>query len=363
MPHVRLLFNNLQTYGAQRVALTIAEHIPEGVQPEIVLWDDPVPPETWNGIPVISLPRGSGGFPGFARQVLSLRRLQARDPKPLIAFLTYSNLLASAANTVRPTYPLVVSEHNHTSTAMRRTDPRARIKFALMRRLYRRATAIVGVTDDVSDDLAQLLQIPRSRITTVHNPVDVARVQEAAAAASPHPWLAPDREHPVAVCPAALRRAKGQSRLLRALVAAPHWRAIFVGDGDDRRALVELAADLGIADRVAFAGFQEDPFPWMHYADVVVVPSRWEGFGLVAVEAAASGAKVVGSNAVGLGEVLRIIGATEVRQASPDDEEAFAAALATAMDTAANQPCPTYSLAGFDPAVVAHRYTNLLGVS
>ena len=64
---------------------------------------------------------------------------------------------------------------------------------------------------------------------------------------------------------------------------------MFVGDGDGREALLSLARELGVTDRVIFAGFHPDPTPFYKTADLFVLSSNYEGFGNVIVEALACG--------------------------------------------------------------------------
>jgi rhamnosyl/mannosyltransferase len=90
---------------------------------------------------------------------------------------------------------------------------------------------------------------------------------------------------------------KGVDVLLRALAGVEHARAVLVGDGPRRAALEELTADLGLAERVAFAGEVSDERMAELYAacDLFVLPSvtRAEAFGVVQLEAMAAGKAVV----------------------------------------------------------------------
>jgi phosphatidyl-myo-inositol dimannoside synthase len=74
-----------------------------------------------------------------------------------------------------------------------------------------------------------------------------------------------------------------------------------VGDGDDRPRLEALAADLGLTERVRFVGLvgSEELPDYFRLADVFVMPSTGEGFGIVFLEAIASGIAVIGGNSDG----------------------------------------------------------------
>jgi glycosyltransferase involved in cell wall biosynthesis len=99
---------------------------------------------------------------------------------------------------------------------------------------------------------------------------------------------------------------KGYATAMEALGALQDfdWEWTLVGEGEERESLGLLAQEKGIADRVHFVGFVENPRPFYESADFFLMPSRWEGFGLVAAEAMASGVPVLASDVPGLAEIV-----------------------------------------------------------
>lgn len=87
---------------------------------------------------------------------------------------------------------------------------------------------------------------------------------------------------------------KGFEYLVRAMASVP-GQLVLVGDGPLREPLQALAEELGIADRVTFAGSVPDLAPWYAAADVFVLPAveRSEAFGLVQLEAMSAGLPVI----------------------------------------------------------------------
>jgi N-acetyl-alpha-D-glucosaminyl L-malate synthase BshA len=81
-------------------------------------------------------------------------------------------------------------------------------------------------------------------------------------------------------------------------------RLVFVGDGPERPRAVQRAEALGVRDDVAFLGKHASVEVLLACADLFLLPSESESFGLAALEAMASGAPVVASNAGGLPEVI-----------------------------------------------------------
>jgi glycosyltransferase involved in cell wall biosynthesis len=105
------------------------------------------------------------------------------------------------------------------------------------------------------------------------------------------------------VCAGRLCRQKGQDVLLRAWATVterfPDARLVFVGEGPDHSALRTAARP-----SVLFAGHATDTAPWYCAADLVVLPSRWEGMALTPLEAMACGRPVVVTDTDGARESL-----------------------------------------------------------
>lgn len=87
----------------------------------------------------------------------------------------------------------------------------------------------------------------------------------------------------------------------------PAVRLLVVGDGSLRATMEQQAAELGCADRITWVGRQqqEELNKWYGQMDIVLMPSRSEGFGLTAIEAMANGCVMVASDVGGLPEVVR----------------------------------------------------------
>ena len=87
----------------------------------------------------------------------------------------------------------------------------------------------------------------------------------------------------------------------------PEVRLLVVGDGSLRATMEQQAVELGCADRITWVGRQpqEELAQWYGQMDIVLMPSRSEGFGLTAIEAMANGCVMVVSNVGGLPEVVR----------------------------------------------------------
>jgi N-acetyl-alpha-D-glucosaminyl L-malate synthase BshA len=80
---------------------------------------------------------------------------------------------------------------------------------------------------------------------------------------------------------------------------------VMVGDGPDRPAVERQAADSGLSDVVDFVGEQHDVVSWLSAADLFLLPSAQESFGLAALEAMSCEVPVIASRVGGLPEVIQ----------------------------------------------------------
>ncbi|SCF72553.1 Glycosyl transferases group 1 [Streptomyces sp. Ncost-T6T-2b] len=213
-----------------------------------------------------------------------------------------------------------------------------------------------------------------ARWSVIHNGIDLDRFRPGdhtvrAEARATLPLLeGTDRDAPLVVCVGRLTRQKGQDVLLRAWrrMAVPGARLVLVGDGPDRDGL-EASAPPG----VLFTGGCEDVRPWIHAADVLVLPSRWEGMALAPLEAMACGRAVVLTDVNGARESLPP-GDEDHCLVPPEDPAALAAAL-TALLTdpdlreAVSRRALRHTRAAFDvrrtAGAVAGLYQELVGMS
>lgn len=104
-----------------------------------------------------------------------------------------------------------------------------------------------------------------------------------------------------------LIRGKGVDRMLHALALLnTPFQAEIVGDGHDRPRLEHLAHTLGLADRVSFTGWMDDPAAAYANADIAVFPSVWqEPFGMTGIEAFSHRRPVVAFDTGGVSEWLK----------------------------------------------------------
>ncbi|MBV9344120.1 MAG: glycosyltransferase family 4 protein [Gammaproteobacteria bacterium] len=250
------------------------------------------------------------------RRVRALRRVLATlEPAAVVSFVTSTNvlvLLASIGSSAR----VIVSE---------RIDPAAHDAgklWELLRRLfYRRADALVVQTQGIAAWFAARLgtQVP---VIVIPNPVP------------PVDALAAGRVEPGAgflLAAGRLAPQKGFDVLIRAFAAVaqrlPELRLLIAGEGAELERLRALAAEVGVPERVVFIGQVAHLAALMKSAVAFVLPSRYEGFPNVLVEALAVGAPCVASDCPGAVREILADGAYGIL-VPPGDSSALADAIA-----------------------------------
>ena len=253
----------------------------------------------------------------------------------------------AAARTVRASGYEVVQSHERTlsqdiyragegchraylATRRGRTRPLYhRVLQALEARIFRTTPRIVAIARRGLDEIERLYSVPPARLRVVYNGVDLERFR-------------PDN------------RARYRARVLESVGApADAWVVLFAGSGFERKGLAfliegfsrfrdrssrlvvlgkgdarpyrALAERLGIAARVIWQGPRADIERWYAASDVVALPSLYEPFGNVHLEALASGVPVLASTAAGGGELIEI--GRNGMLVAPADVEAIAQAL------------------------------------
>ncbi len=131
---------------------------------------------------------------------------------------------------------------------------------------------------------------------------------------------------PVIAALGRLHENKAFDTLIRAFAALPDGRLWLAGDGPERAMLDNLADELGVAERVMFLGWQDDPQSVIRGADVLVCPSRHEPFGNVIAEGMACGKPVISTRTNGGCELIE--DGINGLLVSVDDVDALADALA-----------------------------------
>jgi len=222
------------------------------------------------------------------------------SPAAVISLLNDPNISLMLARLAGPfSSRLIVTVHNTLSISVRTAASKWKRSVPdLMRCLYPFADKVVAVSRGVAMDLIDELGIPASSVEVVYNPVVRPEMKDLAAEPVDHEWLN-NKTCPVLIAASKLKPQKDLPMLLRAFQkvrAQRPVRLLILGEGPDLHSLEELAAELGIAADVQFAGFVQNPFAYYRRADLFVMSSAWEGLPTALIEALACGCPVVSTD-------------------------------------------------------------------
>jgi glycosyltransferase involved in cell wall biosynthesis len=183
---------------------------------------------------------------------------------------------------------------------------RERVFRLVERALARRSDRIVAVSNEVRDDLLALHIAPPAKIAVVPYGFDLdARTRaDAATGARTRAEAGLDPNAFVIGWAGRVTAIKQPLDLVRTVAKVDGGVLVLAGDGELRPAVVELARELAVADRVKVLGYVDDIAAWYAAFDTFLLTSLNEGTPVVAIEAQAAGVPVVATDAGGTRTVV-----------------------------------------------------------
>ncbi|MHC5210222.1 MAG: glycosyltransferase [Planctomycetota bacterium] len=223
--------------------------------------------------------------------------------------------------------PLVSSKHNDERALLR--WPVSVVHGVLARRVAR----TIALSDHVAAFTARHGRVPAGRITRIYYGIDPAAWRPGRSREAVRAELGLADEAPVLICVGRLAPQKDHTTLLRAMTrVSPDGQLLVVGGdpfGDGEARLAAQVDELGLGGRVHLLGIRHDVPDLLAASDLFVLPSLWEGLGLVFLEAMAAGLPVVATRVSAVPEVVEH-GVTGWL-VPPADPEALAAAVGAAL--------------------------------
>lgn len=197
------------------------------------------------------------------------------------------------------------------------------------------ANTVITCSTAMHDEVARLLEVPTDRLAVIANGIDPARwrVRPAARKAARDAY---GNGEPLLVFAGRLVHEKGVQTLTDALPELRrHWpnlRMVIAGTGPYADQLQERARGRRVARAIRWAGFvaEDELGALLAAADAVVVPSLYEPFGMIALEAAAAGTPLVVSDTGGLHDL--VTAGVTAAACPPGDPDSLAKAIRTVLD-------------------------------
>ena len=282
----------LQGGGAERFVLTLAQAFAQlGYQAHVVSFKQQVDYTLPEGVHYHFLnyqayrwlPKGAWRYRIFARVFDRYVRSHIGSPQ-----LTLSNLYQVDNVLHYSRLPHIVYVLHNTAS----------IEYGLAQHPHRAAALaalyanhpLVGVSRGVVADYGRHVAT-HPYISAIHNPIDRQSIAALSTA------FKPEMAAGYIVHVGRFKLQKDHALLIRAYAqSSTQVPLVLVGTGPEMAACQALAVTLGVADRVIFAGFQANPYPFIRHAGLMVLSSRFEGFGIVIAEALALGVPVVSTD-------------------------------------------------------------------
>ncbi|MEM9923212.1 MAG: glycosyltransferase [Cyanobacteria bacterium P01_D01_bin.50] len=296
---IAIFLRYLSGGGAERAFVNLAQgFLEQGLKVDMVL--------TKSGGPFLKqLPSNVRLIDLKAKSKLSImpklvQYLRLEKPTSMVATLHYPCEMAIVAKRIaRVSTRVVVSEQNHLSTEAKRI-PQLSVRLTPLaaKLFYPFADGIVGISQGVAEDLANITHLSRERINVIYNPILTPDTFAKAKEPINHPWFE-SGEPPVILAVGRLKPQKDYPTLLRAFAQVRQvrrCRLVILGSGSEKHNIKNLISELGLEEDVTMLGFVDNPYAYMSKASVFALSSAWEGLGNVVVEALALGTPVVSTN-------------------------------------------------------------------
>ncbi|OFU88686.1 MULTISPECIES: glycosyltransferase [Stenotrophomonas] len=327
-----LLASRWEAGGLERVQLNLARGFKERTCSVSIIAGRDLNGPGDNGEVTFIAPRG-------AWQMLLGLPWRIRRERPHVVVTTSNDIAVWITFWRRILYPstaVVVAQHLSLSGPRRRARGFVRAKLELIRWAMRvtltRSQGLVAVSAALAADMASELNLPYSSIRVIHNPL--VRMDEMQENLISQAWPFPDDDVPVFIYAGRLSSEKRLDLLWEAfqLVRATHLaRLLILGQGPEGARVAQWIEGSSIQGDCALPGQVEDALPWMARSTALVLPSDYEGFGNVLVEAMSCGVQVIATDCPhGPSEVL---GGGQFGQLVPvGDARALAHAMRNVLD-------------------------------
>lgn len=146
---------------------------------------------------------------------------------------------------------------------------------------------------------------PKDKVTVIHYGFNPQNIEFNSDWKKQFNW---NKETKIIGIVARLIEQKGHSTLLKAMSQVlpqfPNTKLVIIGDGILRQSLEDYSEKLGINSQVHFLGYHQNAVEMMGGFDIFIHPSRWEGFGLVFLEAMAAKLPIIATNVSAIPEIV-----------------------------------------------------------
>ncbi len=236
--------------------------------------------------------------------IRDIRRLIRERPDCVVhSHLSDAEFLGTAAGLLGGARRILVTVHvQHLLPQRRWFDPRNHLRVLVTRFLFSRTNGVIAVSEATAETLRRDLKVPGDKVFVVRNGIDTVACDVPRPSGLRHE-LGLSEAAVVFVNISRLAQEKNHALAIKALaeLGLPRERAmlLLVGDGETREELERLSRELGVEDRVVFAGYRDDVPQLLAISDCYALSSLYEGTSLALLEAMAASRAVISTDIEG----------------------------------------------------------------
>lgn len=197
--------------------------------------------------------------------------------------------------------PLVMTEHSTDNKRRHLNFLRPLEKF-----IYKKYDSVISISDDTQENLCRWLGTEGdNKYIVIENGIDVEAFRSAEPLEKKDVCVNYEDGDILLLTVGSFTPQKNHVKLLEAIALLPeNYKLLLCGEGPLASEIQAKIDELNLTQRVIFLGFRKDVARIMHTADILVIPSIREGFGLIAAEGMACGIAIAASEVPGLSEVV-----------------------------------------------------------
>ncbi len=353
--NIAFLIDSLAGGGAEKVVLALSEAmLTMGHSVTIITLKPRVDYKFMEQIRVVNLNEMTA--PGWHLSKLSrwsgaLQRFLDTEPEfdAIFVNLELSYQVAARCRLTNAFYVV----HNAVAQTLKRAWRMGPLKYWQARKAFKALDQqrLIAVSKGLANELANIKWICPQSVEAIYNPFDIHGIRRLAD--EPNPDI-PTTPFIVHVGRAA--RQKRHDLLFDALRRLPADTRLVCLSGNPGK-LAKLAAQTGVSEQVVLPEFQQNPYPWMRKAQLLVLSSDYEGFGNVLVEAMLCGTQVVSTRCPhGPDEIMQ--GPLAAHLSTPGSALELAETIQTALQQPA-KPLPETFLLSLRADNIAQQYLSL----
>ena len=326
--NILYLLTGLGGGGAEKVVVDLADHMSAlGHQVKIAYLKGEilVRPKNTNielvYIGLESLKKSKDAYLNYKRVILNFK------PDVVHAHMVHANIFSRIARKFTPIPKLICTAHSN--------NEGGKLRMLAYKFTHGMADLTTNVSVSACESFEQLGAVPKGEIQAIYNGIDLRKFKRNPhASGSIRSSLNIDSDKILFLAVGRFHQAKDYPNLIKAfslvvneLIADQRPMLIIAGDGDERKQIEQDITDYNLNDNVKLLGRRDDVTDLMSAADIFILSSSFEGFGLVVAQAMACETFVVATDCGGVKEVMGGYGLL----APPNNSELLANQILAAM--------------------------------